>query len=205
MKSLIIAVGGGSGSGKTTFLKALREKCSKKELTVLSMDHYYFPVEEHQTDENGIHNFDLPEGVDFRAFKRDLLALQSGKRVEKAEYVFNNPEKVPDILVFEPAPIILVEGIFVFHDASVRDLFDLKIFLHARDNLKIIRRIKRDRIERNYPLDDVLYRYEHHVYPAYERYIAPYMELADVVINNNTHFERALEMVYGYINWKSSR
>lgn len=203
MKSMIIAIGGGSGSGKTSFLKALSEKCSAEELCVLSMDHYYFPSHAHKMDENGIHNFDLPEGVDFKAFRRDLESLQKGSSIEKEEYVFNNPDETPELLKFKSAPVILVEGIFIFHDPEVRKLFDLKIFLHARDNLKIIRRIKRDRVERNYPLDDVLYRYEHHVYPAYERYIAPYLEMADIVINNNTHFKKALEMVYGYIKWKS--
>ena len=203
MNRLIVAVGGGSGSGKTSFLEALREKCLPTELCVLSMDNYYLPRDAHRKDENGIHNFDLPEGVDFEGFKRDLKALKAGRVVEKQEYVFNNPDRKPEVLVFEPAPVILVEGIFIFHDPGVRELFDLTIFLHARDNLKIIRRIKRDRIERNYPLDDVLYRYENHVYPAYERFIAPYLESADIVINNNTHFKNALNLVYGFIKWQS--
>ena len=129
--------------------------------------------------------------------------MKEGKVVEKQEYVFNNPDRKPQTLVFQPAPVILVEGIFIFHDPGVRELFDLTIFLHARDNLKVIRRIKRDRIERNYPLDDVLYRYENHVYPAYERFIAPYLETADIVINNNTHFSNALNLAYGFIKWQS--
>ena len=203
MNRLIVAVGGGSGSGKTSFLSALREKCLPGELCVLSMDNYYLPLDAHRRDKNGVPNFDLPEGVDFEGFKRDLKALKAGDIVEKQEYVFNNPDRKPEILVFEPAPVILVEGIFIFHDPGVRELFDLTIFLHARDNLKVIRRIKRDRIERNYPLDDVLYRYENHVYPAYERFIAPYLETADIVINNNTHFSNALNLVYGFIKWQS--
>ncbi len=204
MNRLIIAVGGGSGSGKTSFLEALRERCLSNELCVLSMDHYYLPRESHVVDRNGVHNFDLPEGIDFEGFRRDLADLKAGRVVKKKEYVFNNPDREPEVLTFMPAPVILVEGIFIFHDPGVRELFDLTIFLHARDNLKVIRRIKRDRIERNYPLDDVLYRYENHVYPAYERYIAPYLENADIVINNNTHFLNALNLVYGFIKWKSS-
>lgn len=204
MNRLIIAVGGGSGSGKTSFLEALQERCLPNELCVLSMDHYYLPRESHAVDKNGVHNFDLPEGVDFEGFRRDLRALKAGEPVNKKEYVFNNPDREPAILTFLPAPVILVEGIFIFHDPDVRELFDLTIFLHARDNLKVIRRIKRDRIERNYPLDDVLYRYENHVYPAYERYIAPYLEDVDIVINNNTHFLNALNVVYGFIKWQSS-
>ena len=80
-----------------------------------------------------------------------------------------------------------------------KQLLDLKIFLHAKENLKVIRRIKRDRVERNYPLDDVLYRYENHVLPTFEKYIQPYMEQCDIVINNNTQFDRGLEVVIGFL------
>jgi uridine kinase len=79
------------------------------------------------------------------------------------------------------------------------DLFSVKIFVHAKDNLKVIRRIKRDRIERNYPIEDVLYRYEHHVHPTFEQYIAPYQEEADIVINNNKNFEIGLNFIESFI------
>jgi uridine kinase len=76
------------------------------------------------------------------------------------------------------------------------------VFLHAKDNLKVIRRIKRDQIERNYPLDDVLYRYEHHVLPTFERYIQPYISDCDIIINNNTRFDMGLNVLKGFIeNW----
>jgi len=74
--------------------------------------------------------------------------------------------------------------------------------LHAKENLMVIRRIHRDRVERNYPLDDVLYRYQHHVLPTFEKYIKPYQEQADIVINNNEHFQNALEVVSGFIRFK---
>ena len=77
--------------------------------------------------------------------------------------------------------------------------YDLRIFINAKDNIRVIRRIKRDRIERNYPLEDVLYRYEQHVMPAYERFIEPYVRRADIVINNNQDFDSALEVFKGFI------
>ena len=79
-------------------------------------------------------------------------------------------------------------------------MLDVKVFLHAKENLKVIRRIKRDQVERNYPLDDVLYRYEHHVLPTFERYIKPYMDEADLVVNNNQKFDWGLEILTGYLN-----
>ncbi|RMF29570.1 MAG: uridine kinase, partial [Bacteroidetes bacterium] len=84
----------------------------------------------------------------------------------------------------------------------LRPLFNLKIFLHARESLKVIRRIRRDRVERNYPLEDVLYRYEHHVLPTFEKYIEPYMEQADLIINNNKDFSEGLEVVKGFLSSK---
>jgi uridine kinase len=200
MKPLIIGITGGSGSGKTTFIKCIRENFSLDDLCVISQDDYYRPREEQKTDQQGIINFDLPESIDESAFVKDVRKLTRGEVVKRLEYTFNNPAAEPRILTFHPAPIIIVEGLFVFHFIEMKELLDLKIFLHAKENLKVIRRIKRDRVERNYPLEDVLYRYENHVLPTFERYIKPYMEEADVVINNNQHFNMALSVVTGFID-----
>ncbi|MCB0637821.1 MAG: uridine kinase [Lewinella sp.] len=200
MKPLIIGITGGSGSGKTTFIQCIREKFSTEDLCVISQDDYYRPREEQRADDQGIINFDLPESIDEDAFVKDVRRLLHGDVVQRLEYTFNNPSAQPSILTFQPAPIVIVEGLFVFHFAEMRELLDLKIFLHAKENLKVIRRIKRDRVERNYPLEDVLYRYENHVLPTFERYIKPYMEDADVVINNNQHFNMALSVVTGFID-----
>ncbi|MBI5916056.1 MAG: uridine kinase, partial [Bacteroidetes bacterium] len=108
----------------------------------------------------------------------------------------------PKILHFASAPILIVEGIFVFHFKKIRQVLDLKIFLHAKENLKVIRRIKRDQIERNYSIEDVLYRYENHVMPTFERYIQPYMDEADLIVNNNRDFAVGLEVVKGFIRQK---
>jgi uridine kinase len=88
----------------------------------------------------------------------------------------------------------------VFHYKKVSALFDLKVFINAKENLKVIRRILRDQVERNYPLDDVLYRYQHHVLPAYERFIEPYREQADLVVNNNQNFDAGLAVVSGFLH-----
>ena len=81
-------------------------------------------------------------------------------------------------------------------------MFKLKVFISAKENLKVIRRIYRDRVERNYPLEDVLYKYEHHVLPSFEKYIEPYQEDADIVINNNRNFEQGLDVITGFISSK---
>jgi uridine kinase len=200
MKPLIVGICGGSGSGKTTLIRELKTTFEKKELCIISQDDYYRPREEQEIDAEGIKNFDLPKSIDKKAFYKDVKKLIEGKAVHRTEYTFNNEKAHPKELVFEPAPIIIVEGIFVFHFKKVRSLLDLKIFLHAKENLKVIRRIKRDKEERNYPLEDVLYRYENHVLPTFERYIKPYMDEADIIINNNKHYEMGLGVLTGFFH-----
>lgn len=199
MKPFLIGITGGSGSGKTTFIQHLKDQFPIQQICVISQDDYYRPRQEQRTDDQGVTNFDLPKSIDKKAFVADLKRLVAGEIVERQEYTFNNEKKAPKMLSFYPAPIILVEGLFVFHFKKVRQLLDLKVYLHAKENLKVIRRIKRDRVERNYPLEDVLYRYENHVLPAFERYIKPYMEEADVVINNNQNLHMGLRVVEGFI------
>ncbi len=198
MKPLIVGITGGSGSGKTSFIRKLNERFERNEICIISQDDYYRPRHEQECDEHGIHNFDLPKSIDKKAFIRDIQQLIEGNTVVREEYTFNNHQASTRLLVFQPAPILIIEGIFVFHFRKVRKLLDIKIFLHAKENLKVIRRILRDQAERNYPLDDVLYRYQHHVLPTFEKYIRPYMDDADLVINNNHHFEMGLDVVTGF-------
>ena len=201
-KPYIIGITGGSGSGKTTFIKHLRETFSEKEICIVSQDDYYRPREEQEVDSKGIANFDKPYSINKKAFYKDIDKLAKGKKVEILEYTFNNAKKKPKKITFKPAPIIIVEGLFVFHYKKIRKQLDLKVFVHAKENLKVIRRIHRDRVERNYPLDDVLYRYQNHVLPAFEKYIEPYMEEADIVINNNVSFENGLEVFQHFLRSK---
>jgi uridine kinase len=201
-KPYLIGITGGSGSGKTTFIKELRAAFSTEELCIISQDDYYRPIQEQFRDDAGIENFDLPRSIDKKAFAADIQRLIDGETVERLEYIFNNAKASPATLSFYPAPIILVEGIFVFHFKKIRKMLDLKIFLHAKENLKVIRRIKRDQVERNYPIEDVLYRYENHVLPTFEKYIEPYMDEADLIINNNRDFRIGLEVVKGFLNNK---
>ncbi len=200
-----IGISGGSGSGKTTFVQRLREQFTAAELCVLSQDNYYWPRDQQHVDERGERNFDLPESFNKKAFRQDLERLQRGEPVERLEYTYNNPLATPRLISVHPAPIIVVEGLFVLHYKKIAALLDLKIFINTKENLKVIRRIYRDQLERNYPIEDVLYKYQHHVMPAYERYILPYREEADLVINNNYHFDRALNVLVGFIRHRLSQ
>lgn len=210
MKPFIVGITGGSGSGKTSFINRIRGALPPEAVCVISQDDYYRPIDQQKRDERGIVNFDRPKSIDKKVFRKDIERLIAGETVHRQEYTFNNRQATPKMLTFEPAPIIIVEGLFVFYYKQINALLDLRVFLQAKENLKVIRRIKRDRVERNYPLEDVLYRYENHVLPTFEKYIRPYVDEADIVINNNHGFERGSDVLIGFLrtvleDWEMER
>jgi uridine kinase len=203
--SFIIAISGGSGSGKTSFIRDIKDHFSEDQICFLSQDDYYKSRDLQKEDENGVKNFDLPDSIELDEFYFDLVKLTNGMEVERPEYIFNNENKNPGTIHLKPAPIIIVEGLFVFYEPKLFNLFDLKILIHATDTQKIIRRIKRDRVERNYPLEDVLYRYEHHVLPSFETYIFPFFNKVDIIINNNKTYDMGRDMLITYLHTKISK
>jgi uridine kinase len=198
----IIGITGGSASGKTFFMKCLIDSFRPEDVCRISQDNYYRPIHEIPRDENGVENFDLPETIDHHLFAEHIAVLRAGREVQQKEYTFNNPLIKPEILVFEPRPIIIVEGIFVLYFPDIARLIDLKIFVDAKEHVKIKRRIIRDNNERGYDLDDVLYRWEHHVAPTYDKYILPLRSEADMIINNNTRFDTGLDVLVGFLKKK---
>jgi len=194
-KPYTIGITGGSGSGKTYFIHTLASKFSTEELCLISQDHYYKSIDRQHRDERGVENFDLPESIDRQKFHEDILRLKNGETLYKKEYTFNNANANPKTLEFKPAPILIIEGLFVQYFPEIEQELDLKIYIEAKDHLKLSRRIRRDNAERGYDLDDVLYRYQYHVMPVYEAIIKPLKHQADLVIPNNQNFERALEFI----------
>lgn len=196
---LIIGITGGSGSGKSLFLEELLKNFSDKEVCLLTQDNYYKKRDLQPVDAKGIKNFDLPESIEDERLYQDILSLKNGKEVHLTEYTFNNPDVTPRRLTFKPAPVLIVEGIMVFYWEEIRSLIDLSVFIEAKDLIKVKRRIIRDAKERGYDLDDVLYRYEHHVTPFYEQFLQPLKSEVDLIIPNNTDFRKGMEVLSGFI------
>ena len=202
IKPYIVGITGGSASGKTLFLKSLLGAFSQDEICLISQDNYYKPREQQPVDENGISNFDTPQSIDFHQYALDIASLGRGEPVQKEEYTFNNASVQARTLAFNPSPIIVVEGIFVFYFPEISQLLDLKVFIDAQEHIKLKRRIIRDKEERGYDLEDVLYRYEKHVAPTYAKYIKPFKQDADIIIPNNTNFNKSLEVLVAYLKGK---
>ena len=200
----LIGISGGSGSGKTRIIHELRDRFPEEQLCIISQDEYYFPREKQVFDKAGYQNFDLPQAIDDQTFVKDIQAVLEGKEVHKEQYVFNNPKQESRMLTYRPAPVILVEGLFVFYFEKIRELLDLKIFIDAEDIIKLKRRIIRDAGERNYPLEDVLHRYEYHVLPAYRKYIEPFRQQSDLIINNHVSYAMALDVISAMIAVKAN-
>jgi uridine kinase len=197
---ITVGITGGSGSGKTFFLQGLSARFSPQQICLISQDHYYKPRDQQPIDENGIKNFDLPQSIDREAFLHDLMLLKAGQDIHRKEYVFNNPDVEPKVLTFRSAPVIVVEGLFVQYFPEIEKELDLRLFIEAKDHVKLGRRIKRDQIERGYDLDDVLYRYQHHVMPVFEALIEPLKHKADLVVPNNSRIDRALDVVTTFLS-----
>ena len=202
MKPFTIGITGGSGSGKTFFLKNLSGRFGSKEICLISQDHYYKPRHLQHVDTQGVVNFDLPEAIERKILLDDILLIKKGETLHKTEYTFNNPGATPKTLEFAPAPVIVIEGLFVQYFPEIEKELDLKVFIEAKDHLKLSRRIRRDSEERGYDLNDVLYRFENHVMPIYETLIEPLKHQADMIIPNNNHMEKALEVLTAFIRAK---
>lgn len=184
-KPYIIGIAGGSGSGKTFFLNCFLEHFKKDEITLVSQDDYYIPANTKTREENRIYNFDLPTSFYRENFYQDILALIDGKTIYKEEYTFNNKTLETKTLEIRPAPIILVEGLFIFHFEEINALLDHRIFIHAEEEVALARRLKRDLIERGYNKEDVMYKWNYHVLPAFNDYLLPYKKSCDQIIENN--------------------
>lgn len=198
-KPYIIGIAGGSASGKTSFLRDIKSRMPKGSVCIISQDNYYKPIEEQEKDPNGIVNFDLPGSINRVSFYRDLINLNNGNKITIKEYTFNNSNKIPGKIEVKPAPIIIMEGLFIFHYEEIRKALDLRVYIDAQENVKLQRRIKRDAEERGYPEDEVKYQWNHHVMPSYKKYLRPYRDDCHIIITNNSHYTKGLDVLVNHL------
>lgn len=194
-KPYIVGITGGSASGKTSFLHALKEGFTHEEVCLISFDNYYKPLAQIPLDAEGQPNFDEPEALDIEAFIKDLTSLLQGQAYERKEYTFNNTEALPRYIRHDPARIVIVEGLFIFSEPEIASRLHLKVFVDAHDHLRWERRMKRDREERNINEEMIHYQWHHHVEPSYNKYLIPYKSSADIIIHNHESFTNGLQVM----------
>ena len=192
---LIIGIAGGSGSGKTTVVKAITEKLHDK-VTVIPQDSYYKDLSHATEEEKRVHNFDHPDSIDFELLRHQLKELREGKVVEQPvySYITCGRSKTETVTV-KPSDIIIVEGILIFTDPKLRKLMDIKIFVDADDDDRLMRVMSRDIVERGKTVEWVIERYSRTVKPMYLQFIEPSKRYADVIVPQGGHNKVAIDMI----------
>ncbi len=182
MKTFIIGIAGGTGSGKSTFSEGLLELFPDA-ITVISYDNYY-KVQDHLSfEERVLTNYDCPDALDTDLLIRHLTALREGKTVAMPLYDFRVHTRKKETEALAPAAVIIVDGILTFHDPRLRELFDLKIYVDADADERILRRLRRDVTERGRDIDGVIHQYVSTVKPMHEIYVEPTKKYADIIVN----------------------
>ena len=197
---LIIGIAGGTGSGKTTVVNQILKHLPTDEVCVISQDSYYKATDNLSYDERTKINFDHPRAIDFDLIIEHLIDLKAGKTINQPVYSFVTHNRTKDVIITHPKKVIIVEGILIFNSKSLRDLFDIKIFVHADTDERLIRRVRRDISERGRDIDEVLTRYQTTLKPMHQQFIEPTKNYADMIIPNDRFNTVAIVIVRSVIN-----
>ncbi len=192
---LIIGIAGGTGSGKTTVVKQIMDELKNEEVDVISQDSYYQDTTHLPYEERVKINFDHPKSIDFDLLVTHLQELKAGKTIEEPIYSFIEHNRTSETRTIHPRKVIIVEGILILTHPEVRNMFDIKIYVHADSDERLIRRLKRDINERARDLDEVLWRYQTTLKPMHQQFIEPTKEFADIIIPTNRYNTVAVDIV----------
>lgn len=197
---LIIGIAGGTGSGKTTVVNQIIKQLPTDEVCVISQDSYYNQTDNLSYEERTKINFDHPRAIDFDLLVKHLKELKLGETIEQPVYSFVTHNRTTDTILTHPRKVVIVEGILIFNNESLRDLFDIKIFVHADTDERLVRRVRRDITERGRDIDEVLNRYQDTLKPMHLQFIEPTKNFADIIIPNNKRNTVAIDVVRTVIN-----
>lgn len=200
MKPVLIGVAGGSGSGKTTVSQAILERVGRERIAYVQHDAYYRDRSHLPFEERVRINYDHPDSLETDLLVAQLQALRAGRAIDVPQYDFAQHVRKAETRRVEPRAIILVEGILIFVDRALRELFDIKIFVDTDADLRFIRRLERDIAERGRTMESVIAQYQETVRPMHLEFVEPSKRYADVIIPEGGFNQIAIDMVVARIN-----
>lgn len=197
---LIIGIAGGTGSGKTTVVHQIMNELPETEVGIIHQDSYYRETNGLSYDERALINFDHPRAIDFELLVTHLKELKAGNIIEQPVYSFVTHNRTEDTVLTHPRKVMIVEGILILSSPELRDMCDVKVFVHADSDERLIRRMKRDIAERGRDMEEVLSRYQTTLKPMHQQFIEPTKAYADIIIPNDKYNTVAIDVVRAVIN-----
>ena len=192
---LVIGIAGGTGSGKTTVVNQIINELPENEVCVISQDSYYKSTDSLTYEERIKINFDHPRAIDFELLEKHITELKKGEIIQQPVYSFVTHNRTKDYIETHPRKVVIIEGILIFNNKKLLDLFDIKIFVHADADERLIRRVSRDIKERGRDIDEVLDRYKNTLKPMHQQFIEPTKSFADIIIPNDRYNTVAIDIV----------
>ncbi len=182
----LVGIAGGSGSGKTTFANKIIQRVADPSVVLLHQDSYYLPTPPPELRQGNEYNFDHPDAFDWPLLRSHLEILKQGGRVNVPVYEYRTTPRTAETVPVGPCKVILLEGIFTLWDPPLRDLFDIKVYLHVESDIRFIRRLHRDVRERGRSLDGIIRQYYDTVRPMHHEYLEPTRQYADISVGEET-------------------
>jgi uridine kinase len=205
MASFLIGVAGGTGSGKTTLTNNILTGLKRRQVSVIQHDWYYFDRSDVLPKERVNINYDHPDALETELLIRHLRQLKRGRTVKPPRYNFITHTRMEAGEPIKPTPVIIVEGILLFVDEKLRDLFDLKIFVQTESDLRVLRRLQRDLSERGRSFESAVRQYQETVRPMHEMFVEPSKQVADIIVPASRSNQKAIKMIVDMIQRRTDR
>lgn len=205
MNAFLIGVAGGTGSGKTTLTRNIISALEGEQVAVLRADWYYNDQTDMSPEERGRQNYDHPDAIEFGLLVEHLAQLRDGKPAETPRYNFVTHNRMKATETIYPTPVIIVEGILIFVDEKLREMFDLRIYVETESDLRVLRRLQRDVAERGRSFDSAVAQYLETVRPMHETFVEPTKQQADIIVPAGRQNEKAIKMIVDMIQRRTDR